>query len=105
MAVITGLAMYYGRPLTRQVWAMAAGMGLFATVALLNFVAIEALHPFEPWTLVRQFDFVTLMAIWLWGFWKAPLTPAPSPITTSVLLTWRQYWTSIRGTIRRAVGQ
>lgn len=108
LAVTFALAAHYGVPLPRAIWGMGVGMGLYASISLLNFTAL-AVRPevFAVVGLIRQLGFILLMLLWLWALWghrPQPASPGPAgDVSQSLLLQWRDNWDTIRKSVRKAV--
>lgn len=95
LVLILVLGFLAGASSTRPDWAMAVGLGIVASVSVLNHASLELFPGFlQPWSKIRQFDFLLLMAIWTWGFWHAPAIPGqPETIDTQQELSfWRKNW-------------
>lgn len=100
-----GWRVFYGLPASRQVWGMAVGMGIVTSLTLINFAALGLSPEFRnAWSLIRQAGFSVVMLIWLWAFWHplAPKGPEP-PISSTVLLTWRNNWERLKIAIKDLV--
>jgi len=109
LAVVVVLSTYYGVRMTRAVWGMALGMGLYVSISLMNFSAFDLFAWFLPtWGWIRSFDFILMMLIWNWALWGyRPERPGAGPwgeVTQSLLLQWRAQWSNLRAGIKKAVG-
>jgi len=78
--------------LTRPVWSIVIGLGIYVAVYLMNQVSFDLFRKFTLWSLVRQSDFSILIAIWLWGFWKKDAPESHSQNRDAELLEWKKSW-------------
>lgn len=103
------LARYYAVPLGRNVWGMAVGLGIYLSIAVMNFSALELEGSFLPfWRYIRPFSFIGMAAMWAWALWS--YAPNPKPVSDPVEATqrglewWRHAWGEARTALRRVAG-
>jgi hypothetical protein len=103
------LARYYAMPMGRNIWGMALGLGMFVSVSIVNFAALELVKSFFPyWRLIRPLSFIGMMGIWVWALWS--YAPNPKPATVAVegfersLAQWAQAWGEVRVALRKVIG-
>lgn len=103
LTLAVGLGLFYGLPAPRPVWGMAWGMGIVASLTLVNFAVLGLLPQFgNAWGLIRQSGFSLVMLIWLWTFWDPPAPRESDPtISSTVLLTWQNNWERLMAAVRR----
>jgi len=88
--------------LSRPVWSMVIGLGIYAAVYLLNHAAVDLFPWFAKlWSPVKQFDFSIGVTIWLWGFWKKESeVPGPGPQDHGGdLADWKQKWSETQSEV------
>ncbi len=90
------VAHYYGIRLGRNVWGLALGFGVYVSISMMNFAALDSFENYFPyWQLARPISFDMMLAVWVWAlWWKAP---NPSPTVESLASTdeyARQWWSS-----------
>ncbi len=103
------LARYYGLPLGRNVWGMALGFGIYVSVAIMNFAALELIESFFPyWRYIRALSFIGMVGVWSWALWSYAPNPEPSTAALEAsersLAHWDQAWSEVRAAVRKAVG-
>jgi hypothetical protein len=106
MAFLLAAAVFFFIPVSRTLWWIAVGLGVYTSLSLINFSAFEMLADFYPlWGLLRQVSFALLMTFWIWAFWNpAPPVPAAAGhISSEVLLTWSTHWRKLRKTFGSAL--
>ncbi len=103
------LARYYALPLGRNVWGMALGLGIYVSVAIVNFASLELVESFFPyWRFIRPLSFIGMLGVWTWALWS--YAPNPRPATAALELSerslahWAQAWSEVRAAVRKAVG-
>lgn len=106
LAVVLVTSRYYGIALTRNVWGMALGFGVYASVSVINFADYELRGAFATYVLyLRPVSFIAMIAVWTWAFWE--YTPAERVLTqgvdaqTSNTVQWKHMWARAFGIIRR----
>ena len=102
------LVRYYAVPLGRSLWGMALGLGVYLSVLVMNFSALELVDSFLPfWAFIRRFSFIGMVSLWAWAMWShipnSRRTVAPEEVRLG-LERWRQAWGQARTALKRAVG-
>lgn len=103
------LARYYATPLGRNIWGMALGLGLYLSISIMNFAALELFDSFTLfWRWVRPISFIGMLAVWTWALWSYAPNPelAPGHIQRleRMLVGWQHGWKQMRAALRKAVG-
>ncbi|HEY4682140.1 MAG TPA: hypothetical protein VIH17_02700 [Candidatus Acidoferrales bacterium] len=103
------LARYYGLPLGRNTWGMALGLGMYVSVAIVNFASLELVKSFFPyWRLIRPLSFIGMLGVWAWALWSYAPNPKSATVALEVsersLVHWSQAWSEVRAVLRKAVG-
>lgn len=103
------LARYYGVSLGRNVWGMAFGLGLYVSLSIMNFSALELTRAFLPyWRYLLPLTSLATLGIWLWALWdhvpQRALTSSTPQAWELNLTYWEKNWTGLRSTLRRIVG-
>lgn len=85
---VLALAQYYRIPLSRNVWGIALGLGLFSATAVINFSTLGMdLRAFPIFVYVRPASFVLSLLIWTWFLWfhqpAERLPPPASPLRSA----------------------
>lgn len=97
LVLILLTARYYRIMLGRNVWGMAVGFGIYVSISMANFSAIELARSFfHYWQLIGPVSFVVMLAVWTWGLWVY----APNPILRGhpradaqmYLDQWKRIW-------------
>ncbi len=110
MVVVTlALARYYSLPLGRNIWGMALGLGMYVSMAIVNFAALELVKSFFPyWRFIRPLSFIGMLGVWAWALWSYAPNPRPATAALEVyergLAHWAQAWSDVRAALRKAVG-
>ena len=77
------LARYYATPLGRNIWGMALGLGLYLSVSVMNFAALELVKSFfSYWRFVVPLSFIGMLGVWTWALWS--YAPNPRPATAAL---------------------
>ncbi len=102
-------ARYYSLPLGRNVWGMGVGLGIYVSVAMVNFAAIELVRSYFPyWRLISPLSFIGMLAAWTWALWSYAPSPRPAIAALEVyersLAHWAQAWSEVPAALRKAVG-
>jgi hypothetical protein len=108
IATIFLMMSYYSVDWRRNAWGMSIGLGLYVSLATVNFAALEMLHRLLPfWQIIRPASFLAMLLIWIWALWvrdplEAPLL-APNDDLGSLSLAWqwKRSWVQLRSTMRR----
>ena len=102
------LVRYYAIPLGRNTWGMALGLGVYLSVSVMNFAALELIESFLSfWRYIRAFSFIGMASFWTWALWSYVPNPQPATgpeIVQQGLDRWRHAWGEARTALRRVVG-
>jgi len=102
------LARYYAIPLGRNIWGLALGLGIYLSISVMNFSALELIDSFLPfWRYIRPLSFIGMAGLWTWALWSYAPNPQPtaSPeVERHGLERWRNAWGEARTAVRRVVG-
>ncbi|MCI0724054.1 MAG: hypothetical protein L0338_34605 [Acidobacteria bacterium] len=103
------LGRFYALPLGRNVWGLALGFGIYVSVSILNFSALDLLKSFLPvWQLVRPISFDAMLAVWAWALWSPSSSPEPvvaSPqLSMPIMSQWQQRWDDLLTVMRKGIG-
>ena len=102
------LVRYYAIPLGRNTWGMALGLGVYLSISIMNFSALELMESFLTfWRYIRAFSFIGMAALWTWALWSYAPNPQPEvhpEVAWQGLDRWRHAWGEARTTLRRVVG-
>jgi hypothetical protein len=108
IAVIFLIVSYYSVQWRRNAWGMSIGLGLYVSLATVNFAALELFHRLLPlWQIIRPASFLAMLVIWIWALWvrdavQAPvLTSMEEPGSLSLVWQWKRSWVQLRSTMRR----
>ncbi len=103
------LARYYAVPLGRNIWGMALGLGIYVSIAIVNFATLELVKSFFPyWRLIRPLSFIGMLGVWTWALWSYAPNPRPATAALEVyersLAHWSEAWSEVYAALRKAVG-
>jgi len=100
------VAGYYGLQLGRNLWGIAVGFGVFASMLAANNAIVDYLkHSFLPYFYVTPLSFVVMLGMWTWATW----VQAPNPriqISSAAELDlelnrWASDWNRTTSAVRR----
>lgn len=109
LLIIVLLALYYRIPIGRNIRGMAIGFGLFVSVSIMNYAALELVESFFPlWRYISPLTFVGVLGIWTWALWSYAPNPKLAPDRIQglkrLLVDWQNGWNQMRAAVRKAVG-
>jgi hypothetical protein len=74
------LVQYYRIPMSRNVWGIALGLGLFSATAIVNYSTLGLNEKaFPVYGYVRAISFVTSLFVWTWSLWSYRPLPRITP--------------------------
>ncbi len=100
------LARYYGVSMGRNVRGIAVGFGMFVSISVANFSALELLTSFVPyWRLVRPLSFLGMLVIWTCALWTYAPNPSLSSgeIPGSHMKQWGEAWSRTLSVLRKVI--
>lgn len=110
LAIILLLARFYQRPLSKNIWGMAVGMGLNVSITVANYSAYDLKGSFFIiWRTLGPYSYLAMLLIWLWALWTytpmPQLQPVSGPLLDAAQAGWQQSWRKVTAAIRKGVGR
>jgi hypothetical protein len=103
------MARIYGVRLGRNVWGIAVGFGIYASISVLDFALVDLNESllFPYWQVASPLSFNVMIAFWTWALW----TDAPNPAVAASLAEeqagdlrwWAERWAKALSSVRRIV--
>jgi hypothetical protein len=100
------LVRYYELNLGRNIWGIAVGAGVYASVAIVNFALVDiwGWSYLRIWQHARPVSYLVVLCVWLWALWgfhPNPAGPAPPEAAAELEGAWRRVWTRLKLQWRR----
>jgi hypothetical protein len=110
LVVVLMLARLYHMPLGKNIWGMAVGMGLYASVSIADFSAFDLKSPlYYLGIFLSPYWFTVMLLIWTWALWTyeppPQLQPVSEPSLHAAQAGWQWSWRKMISAIRKGLGR
>ncbi len=110
VAVMLGVARYYAIRVRRNVLGIMIGVGLLASVSVINFAALGIATSYFPYMrYIGPLLFLGILLLWTWALWSVEparviLSVGSSESEAAAFQQWHHSWHKISTTLRRCFG-